>query len=173
MPKESEFAYERKCRAALQNGDISEFKLQFSRWLYWYKITGKSRPYYAVYRFFEGEHNDCIQILDRPGIPLELKIYAVLSYIALDDLDRAVAVLEEMRTKLEDDPKMVAMLDVMEAVVHFMQGKLDAEKHDILDAVARDRAYAIDYLHTIIASIDDTASQSRLRESIRSILPEI
>lgn len=173
MPQEPEQAYERKCRAALQNGNMSEFKLQFSRWLYWYKVTDKNRPYYAVYRFFEGEHKECIEILDKPNVSPELKIYAVLSYITLDDYDRAVAVLDEMRKLFEDDAKMVAMLDVIEAVVHFMQGKLDAERRDLLDAIAHDKAYAIDYLHSIISSIDDPASQARLKESIRAVLPEI
>ena len=173
MPQESEQAYEQKCRAALQNGNMSEFKLQFSRWLYWYKVTDKSKPYYAVYRFFEGEHNECVQILDSPSTPAELRIYAVLSYITLDDYDRAIALLDDMRKSFEDDSKMMAMLDAIEAVTHFMQGKLDAEKKDLLEAIAKDKAYAIDYLHSIIASIDDPASQARLRESIHAVLPEV
>ncbi|MEM3364497.1 MAG: hypothetical protein QXS93_03240 [Candidatus Micrarchaeia archaeon] len=173
MPKESEQAYEQKCRAALQNGNMSEFKLQFSRWLYWYKLTDLNRPYYGVYRFFEGEHNDCIKILDQPSTPLELRIYAVLSYIALDDYDRAAAVLDEMRAKFNDDSKMVAMLDVIEAMVHFMQGRLDAERRDLLDAISRDKPYAIDYIHSILSSIEDLATQSRLKSSFSSIIPEI
>ncbi|MCX8200122.1 MAG: hypothetical protein N3G76_01500 [Candidatus Micrarchaeota archaeon] len=173
MPKESEETYEQKCRAALQSGNMSEFKLQFSRWLYWYKVTEKSRPYYAVYRFFEGEHNDCVQVLDSPGMPPELRIYAVLSYITLDDYARAANVLDEMRVRFENDPKAVAMLDVIEAVVHFMQGKLDAERKDLFDAVAHDKQYAIDYIHSILSSIDDPASRSRLKESFSAIIPEV
>ena len=173
MPKESEQVYEQRCREALQNGNISEFKLQFSRWLYWYKITEKNKPYYGVYKFFEGAHDECVQNTDSPNIPQELRIYAVLSYITMDKYDKAVEALDDMRKRFEDDPKMIVMLDVIEAVVHFLSGKSEEERMDLLDAITHDKAYAIDYLHSVLSSIEDPKTQAILRDNFRSIIPEI